>query len=168
MQMLLLNKTINGGLKPAVFSLLVRVEVCGGEALQQGGHRGRFSVRRTRDCPSVLQQLNYTEDSSKCRCTQNRPLCFLGIIAEAPPVVDKARRGWRSGQISQALQAVMKFGNRKREDGALQQKQNTRNYKYRFECYSFINFIMSLTSQSRAQQRASSVLVFIASPFFIL
>ena len=30
MQMLLLNKTINGGLKPAVFSLSVRVEVCGG------------------------------------------------------------------------------------------------------------------------------------------
>ena len=30
MQILLLNKTINGGIKPAVFSLLVRVEVCGG------------------------------------------------------------------------------------------------------------------------------------------
>ena len=36
------------------------------------------------------------------------------IIAEAPPMEDEARRGWRSGQNSSALQAEKNFGHRKR------------------------------------------------------
>jgi len=37
-----------------------------------------------------------------------------GIVAEALPVADEARRGWRSGQNLPALQAEANFGNRKR------------------------------------------------------
>ena len=37
-----------------------------------------------------------------------------GIIAEAHPVGDEARRGWRSGQNLSALQAETNFGHRKR------------------------------------------------------
>jgi len=37
-----------------------------------------------------------------------------GIVAEVPPVVDEARRGWRSGQNLSALQAETNFGHRKR------------------------------------------------------
>ena len=32
-----------------------------------------------------------------------------GIVAEAPPVADEARRGWRSGQNRSALQADKRF-----------------------------------------------------------
>ena len=37
-----------------------------------------------------------------------------GIVADALPVADEARRGWRSGQNLPALQAEANFGNRKR------------------------------------------------------
>ena len=37
-----------------------------------------------------------------------------GIVAEALPVAEEARRGWRSGQNLPALQAEANFGNRKR------------------------------------------------------
>ena len=51
-----------------------------------------------------------------CFCEQSR--AALGIIAEARLADDEARREWRSGQNSEALQAVMNFGHRKREDAA--------------------------------------------------
>ncbi len=37
-----------------------------------------------------------------------------GIVAEAHPVGDEARRGWRSGQNLSALQSETNFGHRKR------------------------------------------------------
>ncbi len=37
-----------------------------------------------------------------------------GIVAEAPPAADEARRGWRSGRNFSALQAETNFGHRKR------------------------------------------------------